>query len=116
MSDERLEMPRGALELLILKGLARSSQHGYGLARWIEGRSDGALLVEEGSLYPAVHRLERKGLIAAEWGKTDTGRRAKFYTLTDNGRRELKSRTARWNKLAQGVSLVLRARGAGGTA
>ena len=116
MTNERLEMPKGTLELLILKGLVRRAQHGYGLARWIEGRSDGALLVEEGSLYPAVHRLERNGLVDAEWGKTDTGRRAKFYSLTDNGRQELRSRTTRWNKLVGGVALVLRARGAGGAA
>ena len=114
MTEDKLEMPRGALELLVLKGLARGSQHGYGLARWIEMRSDGALLVEEGSLYPAVHRLERRGLIDAEWGMTDTGRRAKSYSLSDDGRRELRRRTARWNKLANGVALVLRARSAGG--
>jgi transcriptional regulator len=114
MTDDRLEMPRGALELLVLKGLARGAQHGYALARWIETRSDGALLVEEGSLYPAVHRLERKGLLSADWGKTDSGRRAKFYTLTEDGKRELRRRTARWNKLANGVGLVLRARSAGG--
>lgn len=114
--DERLEMPRGALELLVLKGLARGARHGYGLARWIEERSEGALLVEEGSLYPAVHRLERNGLIVAEWSKTETGRRAKYYTLTDEGRRGLKTRTARWNKLVGGMGQVLRARGAGGTA
>jgi len=116
MTDERLEMPRGALELLVLKGLARGAHHGYGLARWIERRSDGVLLIEEGSLYPAVHRLERKGLIEAEWGVTDTGRRAKYYTLTDDGRRELRERTRRWNKLTGGVAAVLSARGAGGSA
>ncbi|MEM6671237.1 MAG: PadR family transcriptional regulator [Planctomycetota bacterium] len=116
MSSDRPELPRGALELLVLKALSRTARHGYALARWIEERSDGALLVEEGSLYPALHRLERRGLIEAEWGKTDTGRRAKFYSLTDGGRESLRERTALWNRLSLGVAKVLRSRGAGGTA
>ncbi len=80
-NEKRSELPPGVLELLLLKGLARGSAHGYGLARWVEGRSEGALLVEEGSLYPALHRLQRKGLVCSDWGRTESGRRARFYTL-----------------------------------
>ena len=113
---KRSEMPPGVLELLLLKGLARSPGHGYGLARWIEGRSEGALLVEEGSLYPALHRLQRKGLVCSDWGRTDSGRRARFYTLEDAGRQELKARSKRFVEQGDAVRLVLGANTAGGPA
>ena len=85
---ERIELPQGALELLVLGTLEGGARHGYALVREIGRRSASQLQVEEGSLYPALHRLERQGWIAAEWGVTDTNRRAKFYGLTRSGRRE----------------------------
>ena len=115
MTSERLDLPQGTLELLILKGLTRGRQHGYALARWIESRSEGHILVEEGSLYPAVHRMERRGWIAAAWDRTPKGRRARFYTLTDSGRRELAARKKRWCRLVEAVGGVLRSRGVGET-
>ena len=102
-------LPKGALELLILRGINRGPQHGYALARWIEERSEGALLVEEGSLYPAMHRLERAGLLRGEWGLAESGRGAKVYHLTAGGRKELVRRTERWEELAGAISMVLRA-------
>ena len=113
MSPERLDLPQGTLELLILKGLTRGRQHGYALARWIESRSEGQILVEEGSLYPAVHRMEKRGWISPEWGKTPSGRRARFYSLTDAGKDELATRKKRWGRLVDAVGSVLRSRGLG---
>lgn len=95
------------LELLVLRGIQRGPQHGYALARWIEQRSEGGLVVEEGSLYPAVHRLERVGLLRGEWGVSESGRRAKVYSITESGRKELKARTERWQELTGAISLVL---------
>ncbi len=115
-NEKRSELPPGVLELLLLKGLARGSAHGYGLARWVEGRSEGALLVEEGSLYPALHRLQRKGLVCSDWGRTESGRRARFYTLEDAGHQELKARSKRYVRQSNAVQLVLRARLSGGSA
>ncbi len=107
-STENQKLPKGTLELLILRGVGRGPQHGYALARWIEERSEGVLLIEEGSLYPAVHRLERAGFLSGEWGLAESGRRAKVYSLTSKGRKELKARTARWQELSGAISLVLR--------
>lgn len=114
--ENRSEMPAGVLELLLLKGLARGRAHGYGLARWIEGRSEGVLLVEEGSLYPALHRLQRKGWVSSDWGRTESGRRARFYTLGKAGRAELKARSRRFVQQSNAVQLVLRTRSSGGPA
>ena len=102
-------LPKGALELLILRGIRRGPQHGYALARWIEQRSEGALVVEEGSLYPAVHRLERAGFLRGEWGVAESGRRAKVYHLTAKGKKELDARTAQWTEMTGAIALVLRA-------
>lgn len=100
-------LPKGTLELLILRGVERGPMHGYALARWIEQRSEGALLIEEGSLYPAVHRLERGGLLRGAWVLAESGRRARVYQLTTRGRKELKTRTTRWRELSGAISLVL---------
>ncbi len=97
----------GTLELLILRSVAADPLHGYGIGRHIRQSSAGVLDVEEGALYPALHRLERKGLLSAGWGKTETGRRAKFYTLTDEGRERLTSETARWEAYSRAVGDVL---------
>jgi PadR family transcriptional regulator PadR len=103
----------GTLDALILKTLADGPRHGYAVARWIEDTTDGAVLVEEGSLYPALYRMERKRWIAAEWGVSELGRRAKIYRLTDKGRRQLDQQTSEWAAFAGGVSKILLARGRG---
>ncbi|MEX2282821.1 MAG: PadR family transcriptional regulator [Gemmatimonadota bacterium] len=98
---------QGTLDLLILRTLSWGAAHGYGIASWIEQITDDALRVEEGSLYPALHRLERKGLIEASWGLSENNRKAKFYELTDAGRSELTSRTAGWTRLVETVDKAL---------
>jgi PadR family transcriptional regulator PadR len=97
----------GALDALILKTLARGPNHGYAIARFIEETTEDALLVEEGSLYPALYRLERRGWVEAEWGTSDLGRRAKLYRLTESGCQQLAAETATWRRFSAGVSKVL---------
>jgi PadR family transcriptional regulator len=97
----------GALDALILKTLARGPSHGYAVARFIEDTSGDAVLVEEGSLYPALYRLERRGWVDAEWGTSELGRRAKLYRLTDAGREQLAAEMATWRRFSAGVSKVL---------
>jgi transcriptional regulator len=97
----------GTLDLLILRTLQGDPVHGYAIARWIRDRTRGVLEVEQGALYPALHRLNRKGWIRGEWGETETGRRARFYSLTEKGRKALESESARWDAHAQAVYAVL---------
>lgn len=97
----------GALDALILKVLSRGPNHGYAVARAIENATGDALLVEEGSLYPALYRLERKNLIEAEWGTSELGRRAKLYRLTAAGREQLAAEVDTWRRFSVGVSKVL---------
>jgi transcriptional regulator len=97
----------GALDALILRTLAKGPRHGYAIARYIEERSGEAVLVEEGSLYPALYRLERRGWVEAEWGTSELGRRAKLYRLTDEGRERLAAETATWRRFSAGVSKIL---------
>ena len=97
----------GALDALILKTLTRGPSHGYAIARYIEVTTTDAVLVEEGSLYPALYRLERRGWVEAEWGVSERGRRAKLYRLTRAGRDQLAAETATWRRFAAGVSKVL---------
>ncbi len=97
----------GALEALILKTLARGPSHGYAIARYIEETTGDAVLIEDGSLYPALYRLERKGLLEAEWGTSELGRRAKVYRITGEGRVQLAAEMATWKTFAAGVSKVL---------
>ena len=97
----------GTLEILALKALSWGSRHGYAIGRWIRENTKDALVIQEGALYPALHRLERKGLVAAEWGLTDTGREAKFYTLTAAGRKRLTTESQRWTAFAAGVTHAL---------
>jgi PadR family transcriptional regulator PadR len=101
------ELLHGTLEALVLKTLATGRLHGYGIARAIEDATDGVVTVEEGSLYPALYRMERKGRIEAEWGVSELGRRAKFYRLTPRGRKELTAQTAEWARFSAAVSRVL---------
>jgi transcriptional regulator len=97
----------GTLDALILKTLARGPNHGYAIARFIEDASRDAVLVEEGSLYPALYRMERRGWVEAEWGTSELGRRAKLYRLTDAGRRQLAAEQETWRRFSAGVSKIL---------
>lgn len=109
MADRDLELLQGTLDVLVLKALALGPRHGYGVARWIRDVTDGALEVEEGALYTALHRMHRRKWLEAEWGMSENNRRAKFYRLTDAGRKELDRRTRRWSAYAQAVFKVLEA-------
>ena len=100
----------GTLDALILKTLAAGPRHGYAIARFIEDTTGDAVLVEEGSLYPALYRLERRRWLAAEWGMSELGRRAKLYRLTEAGRVQLAAETATWRRFSAGISKVLLAR------
>ncbi len=104
---ERITLPQGTLDLLILKTLALGPQHGWAISQRIEQISSEALQVQQGSLYPSLHRLERRGRIRAKWGISDHGRRAKYYELTPAGRKELQEEAATWRKLAVAVTQVL---------
>ena len=97
------------LDLLILKALSWGNAHGYGVARWIELATDDVLAVGEGTLYPALHRLEERGLIEAEWGVSENNRRAKYYALTADGRRQLRADAATWRRYATAVLSALAA-------
>ena len=97
----------GTLDALILKTLTRGPSHGYAIARFIEDTTGDAVLVEEGSLYPALYRMEGRGWIEAEWGTSELGRRAKLYRLTDAGRKQLAAEMATWRRFSTGVSKVL---------
>lgn len=107
MADTSSELLHGTLDTLILKTLVGGRRHGYGIALAIEDATAGVVEVEEGSLYPALYRLERKELVEAEWGVSELGRRAKFYRLTARGRRQLAAQTAEWARFATAVSKVL---------
>jgi PadR family transcriptional regulator PadR len=97
----------GTLDALVLKTLAGGPRHGYGIARYLEDATDGAVTIEEGSLYPALYRLERRRLVEASWGPSETGRRAKFYRLTKEGRAQLARETKAWAEFSAAVSRVL---------
>ena len=107
MADQT-ELLHGTLDTLILKTLSWGPRHGYGIARWIQDTTDDALEIGEGSLYPALYRIERKGWIEAEWGVSETGREVKFYRLTPAGTRRLAVQERRWWAFADGVSRLLR--------
>jgi transcriptional regulator len=101
------EMLRDTLDMLILKTLQRNPMHGYGIAEFIEERSEDVLRVEEGALYPALHRLELRGLLAAEWGASENHRRAKFYRLTAAGRKQLQKDSARWGLMSAAIGRIM---------
>lgn len=100
----------GTLNVLILKALSWGPAHGYAISKWIQRTTDEQLRVEEGVLYPALHRLERDRLLASEWGVNDTGRRAKFYSLTRRGKKQLEAEIERWRRSSTAVSKVVEAR------
>jgi PadR family transcriptional regulator PadR len=101
------DLLQGTLDLLILKALTKGSVHGYGVAEWIHDSSQDVLRVEEGALYPALHRLELRGLLASEWGTSDNNRRAKYYSLTATGRKRLAEETEYWRRMSGAVARVL---------
>ncbi len=103
----RTDLLRDTLDMLILKVLERGPQHGYAIADLIVQRSDAVLRVEEGALYPALHRLELRGLLAAEWGQSDNNRRAKFYRLTATGKRRLSDEAAYWKRMSVAVTRLM---------
>jgi transcriptional regulator len=101
------DLLQGTLDLLILKALGRGAMHGYGVAEWIHESSQDVLRVEEGALYPALHRLELRGLLSSEWGTSDNNRRAKYYALTPSGRKKLADETEYWGRMSGAVSRIL---------
>jgi PadR family transcriptional regulator PadR len=107
-STDRSDILQGTLDLLILKVAALGPIHGYAIAQRIQQISRDVLLVQQGSLYPALHRMEAKGWLKAEWADTETGRQAKFYSLTKAGRRQLDLETSNWERVAGAVALILR--------
>jgi len=107
MAALKSDLPQGTLDVLILKAVAVEPVHGYAIAKRLEQVSRGVVQVPEGSLYPALHRLENRGLLAADWNKTETGRDAKFYRLTRKGRKQLQEETASWQRLIEAVGLIL---------
>ena len=102
-----IDLVQGTLDFLILKAIEAEPKHGWGIAKRIQQISGDVLKVPQGSLYPALYRLETQGLIEAEWGQSDNGRRAKFYTVTADGRRRLREETAGWNRLAAAIAAAL---------
>lgn len=107
MSDPKADLLKGTLDLLILKALTVGPQHGYGIARWLEESSHDLLRIEEGSLYPALYRMEKRGWIRSQWGVSDSNRNARYYTLTKRGERQLQDQARGWERLVQAISLVL---------
>ena len=102
-----MSLLQGTLDVLVLRALEAEPRHGYAVAEWIRARTEGALEIEDGALYTALHRMEKRGYLAAEWGLSHNNRRAKFYSLTRAGRRELASASADWNAYAAAVAKVL---------
>lgn len=109
MPDNSVALLQGSLDLLVLKTLSWQPMHGFGIARWIQRLTEDVLQVEEGSLYPALYRLENRGLIKAEWALTENNRRAKYYRLTATGRRQLADETRTWQRFTSAIGKVLAA-------
>jgi PadR family transcriptional regulator PadR len=107
VSGQRIDLPQGTLDLLILRTLALGPQHGWGISERVQQTSSDLLRIQQGSLYPALHRLERRGWIKARWGTSDNNRRAKYYELTKTGLRQLELETDTWKKLTAAVAQVL---------
>lgn len=105
---EKSDLPQGTLDLLVLKIVALGPVHGYAIGQRLQQVSRDVVQVQQGSLYPALHRLENRGLLAADWRESETGREAKFYRLTAKGRAQLETEAASWERLTQAVSLILR--------
>ena len=108
MADTEIDLLRSSLDLLVLKAVSWGPKHGYAINEWIEGATGSLLLLEEGTLYPALHRLERRGWIASEWGVSENNRRAKFYLLTSAGRARFRAQAPVWHRHAQAITAALR--------
>lgn len=108
MADPESDLLRSSLDLLVLKALTWGPMHGYGIGEWIESATNSLLLLEEGTLYPALHRLERRGWIAAEWGVSHSNRRAKFYKLTTQGRSRYRAEAPIWHRHAEAIGVALK--------
>jgi transcriptional regulator len=107
MAPSRSPLLQGTLDFLILKTLSWAPRHGYAIARWIEQATDDALRIEEGSLYPALYRMEKRGWIDASWGKSEIGQRIKIYALTTKGRAQLRAETAQWSQFTAAVAKLM---------
>jgi PadR family transcriptional regulator PadR len=105
--DAMTPLLKGTVDLLILRSLRQGPQHGYEVSRWVRERTEGVLAVEDAALYQALHRLEDRGWIESEWGLSENNRRAKYYQLTDDGRRELRSEVSQWKRYAEAVFKVI---------
>jgi transcriptional regulator len=104
---DRVDLVPGTLDMLVMKAVSSEGLHGFGIARWIEAVTGDRLSVEEGALYPALHRMEERGWLVSEWRRTDHGRRARYYRMTRDGREELEARRERWEDSAEAVQQVL---------
>ena len=113
MPPSDLELVRGTLDLMVLKALSWGPMHGLAALRWIERATNELLQIEEGALYPALHRMEQRGWLAAEWGYTEANRKAKFYRLTPSGRKQLTSELSRWSRYTEAVGFLIAAERAG---
>lgn len=109
MPREPLDLLQGTLDVLVLKTLTWGARHGYAIARWIRETTGNELLIEDGALYTSLHRMENRGWLSSTWGLTDDNRRVKLYTLTPEGRQELRARTSQWTRYARAVASVLQA-------
>jgi PadR family transcriptional regulator PadR len=107
MAPTKPDLPQGTLDLLVLKTVAPGPLHGYAIAQRLQQVSRDVVIVQQGTLYPALHRLEKRGALASEWKVSDTGREAKFYRLTARGRAQLEAETASWQRLTEAVGLIL---------
>lgn len=107
MPNPKAEILKGTLDMLILSSIAQGPKHGYGIARWLEETSRELLVIEQGSLYPSLYRMEERGWISARWGVTELNRRAKFYRLTAEGREQLRAERRGWERLVEAITLVL---------
>lgn len=109
-ASRSIELLQGTLDLIVLKSLSWGPMHGFGLARWIQQTTEDLLRVEEGSLYPALYRMENRGWIKAQWALTENGRRAKYYRLTANGKRQLDEESESWARMAGAIGMIMTAR------
>jgi transcriptional regulator len=106
-SSADLDLLQGTLDVMILKALSWGAMHGFGVAKWIRRTTDDVLQIEDSALYPALHRMEHRDWIAAEWGLTENNRRAKYYTLTPKGRQQLRARVSNWDRYTEAVTKVI---------
>ena len=107
MRSTKQELLKGTLDMLILQALTKGAMHGYGVARWIEAQTEGTLVIEEGSLYPALYRMEKRGWVESRSGLSENNRRAKYYELTQRGRKQLREETESWSRLVWAIGRIM---------